>query len=112
MNLVDLQSTAGAQPTLTQRRSIADLLAPLEQIAANLSHLVANREAQFEAGDEAIGHSSVGFSHVSLGYDKNLEALTITESPLKRLELGYGHFGNVLNDEANGVWGITTKWEF
>jgi len=25
---------------------------------------------------------------------------------------GYGHFGNVLNHEANGVWGITTKWEF
>jgi hypothetical protein len=26
--------------------------------------------------------------------------------------LGYGHFGTVLNNEANGVWGITTKWEF
>ena len=26
--------------------------------------------------------------------------------------VGYGHFGNVLNHEANGVWGITTKWEF
>jgi hypothetical protein len=25
---------------------------------------------------------------------------------------GYGHFGNVLNHEDNGVWGITTKWEF
>jgi len=25
---------------------------------------------------------------------------------------GYGHFGNVLNHEANGVWGLTTKWEF
>ncbi len=28
------------------------------------------------------------------------------------LAAGYGHFGNVLNDQANGVWGITTKWEF
>ena len=28
------------------------------------------------------------------------------------LAVGYGHFGNVLNHEANGVWGITTKWEF
>src|ERR1017187_3731854 len=26
--------------------------------------------------------------------------------------VGYGHFGNLLNHEANGVWGITTKWEF
>ena len=25
---------------------------------------------------------------------------------------GYGHFGTVANHEANGVWGITTKWEF
>ena len=28
------------------------------------------------------------------------------------LAVGYGHFGNVLNHQANGVWGITTKWEF
>jgi hypothetical protein len=28
------------------------------------------------------------------------------------LAVGYGHFGNVLNSQANGVWGITTKWEF
>ncbi|MGB8369358.1 MAG: DUF3034 family protein [Limisphaerales bacterium] len=28
------------------------------------------------------------------------------------LAVGYGHFGTVLNTEANGVWGITTKWEF
>ena len=28
------------------------------------------------------------------------------------LAVGYGHFGNVLNHEADGVWGITTKWEF
>jgi hypothetical protein len=26
--------------------------------------------------------------------------------------VGYGHFGQVLNHEANGVWGITTKYEF
>ena len=28
------------------------------------------------------------------------------------LAAGYGHFGNVLNHTANGVWGLTTKWEF
>jgi hypothetical protein len=28
------------------------------------------------------------------------------------LAAGYGHFGQVLNHEANGVWGLTTKWEF
>jgi len=26
--------------------------------------------------------------------------------------VGYGHFGTVLNNDANDVWGITTKWEF
>ena len=25
---------------------------------------------------------------------------------------GYGHFGGVLNHNDNGVWGITTKYEF
>lgn len=25
---------------------------------------------------------------------------------------GYGYFGNVLNHNANGVWGITLKYEF
>jgi hypothetical protein len=28
------------------------------------------------------------------------------------LAAGYGHFGAVLNHEADGVWGLTTKWEF
>jgi hypothetical protein len=39
---------------------------------------------------EPIGRPSVGFAYVSLGSDKNLEALTVTESPFSRLELGYG----------------------
>jgi len=39
---------------------------------------------------EAVGRPSVGFAYINLGSDKDLEALTITESPFKRLELGYG----------------------
>ena len=39
---------------------------------------------------ELVGRPSLGFAYVNLGSDKNLEALTITESPFKRLELGYG----------------------
>jgi len=39
---------------------------------------------------EPVGRPSVGFSYVNLGHEVNLEALTITESPFKRLELGYG----------------------
>lgn len=39
---------------------------------------------------EAIGRPSIGAAFVDLGSSKNLEALTITESPHERLELGYG----------------------
>ncbi|MCY3018090.1 MAG: DUF3034 family protein [Planctomycetota bacterium] len=28
------------------------------------------------------------------------------------LGAGYGHFGDVLNHSANGVWGVKFKWEF
>jgi len=46
------QSRTIAQPPLVRRRSIADLLAPLDQIAAHSPNLVANHEARFEAGGE------------------------------------------------------------
>jgi hypothetical protein len=39
---------------------------------------------------ELLGRPAVGFAYVNLGHDVNLEAFTITEAPLKRLELGYG----------------------
>jgi hypothetical protein len=42
-----------AQPARTQRRSIADLLAPLEKIAANSPNLVSNHDAHFEVNGEA-----------------------------------------------------------
>jgi len=41
-----------AQLPLRRRRSLADLLAPLDQIAANSPNLVANHDARFEAGGE------------------------------------------------------------
>lgn len=65
---------------------------PLHQIEGNggifstLSAYIVNPPRD----GEPVGRPSVGFAHVSLGYDKILEALTITESPFKRLELGYG----------------------
>ncbi len=33
-------------------------------------------------------------------------------NPHMTVAVGYGHFGRVANHRANGVWGITTKWEF
>ncbi len=40
---------------------------------------------------EAVGRPSVGFAFVDIGHGQNLEALTVTETPLSRLELGYGY---------------------
>lgn len=40
--------------------------------------------------NELFGLPSVGAAYVNLGHDQNVEALTLTESPLSRLELGYG----------------------
>ena len=52
MSIVAVQSSAIAQPPLARRRSIADLLAPLDQIAAHSPNLVAKHDAHFEAGGE------------------------------------------------------------
>jgi hypothetical protein len=52
MPIVATRSLAVAQPPLARRRSIADLLAPLDSIAAHSPNLVANHEARFKAGGE------------------------------------------------------------
>ena len=52
MPIIATQSPAIAQSPLARRRSIADLLAPLDQIAAHSPNLVANHDARFEAGGE------------------------------------------------------------
>jgi hypothetical protein len=51
MSTVAHQSKIAAQPPPARRRSIADLLAPLDQLAAQSPNLVVNREAQFDNGD-------------------------------------------------------------
>ena len=52
MTLAESLTKYAPQAPRKQRRSIAELLAPLEQIAANSPNLVANHDARFEAGDE------------------------------------------------------------
>jgi murein peptide amidase A len=53
MSIVATQSPVAIQPSLARRRSLADLLAPLDTIAAQSPNLVANHDARFEAGGEA-----------------------------------------------------------
>ena len=66
---------------------------PLHQIEGNggifctLSAYIVNPPRN----GEAVGRPSVGFAYVSLGHGQDLQALTLTESPFSRLELGYGY---------------------
>jgi len=59
--------------------------------------------------NELIGRPAVGFAFVDLGHDVDLEAITVTESPLKRLELGYGwnhlSLGNLPSALGSGYHG-------
>jgi len=48
MTIAESPTTVAPLSRRRQRRSIADLLAPLEQIAANSPNLVANHDARFE----------------------------------------------------------------
>lgn len=65
---------------------------PLHQIEGNggifatLSAYIVNPPRE----GEVIGRPSLGFAYVNIGHQQNLQALTLTESPWKRLELGYG----------------------
>jgi hypothetical protein len=81
-----------AQPPPAAKPAEKGAPLPLHQIEGNggifstLSAYIVNPPRN----GEPIGRPSIGFGYVSLGSDKNLEALTITESPFSRLELGYG----------------------
>jgi hypothetical protein len=89
-------NTPPVQPTAAKPAEKGDPL-PLHQIEGNggifatLSAYIVNPPRN----GEPVGRPSIGFAYVNLGSDKNLEAFTLTESPLSRLELGYGwdHLG-------------------
>jgi protein MpaA len=52
VTIADAPQKVAAQIPRLQRRSIADLVAPVERIAARSANLVANHEARFQAGSE------------------------------------------------------------
>ncbi len=78
---------------------------PLHQIEGNggifatLSAYIVNPPRN----GEPVGRPSVGFSYVNLGHGQNLEALTLTESPWKRIELGYGFNNFELGDLPTAI---------
>jgi len=107
-------AAAPAEPAKTAEKP-APL--PLHQIEGNggifstLSAYIVNPPRD----GEAVGRPSLGFAYVSLGHGKDLEALTLTESPLSRLELGYGfnnlNLGNLPLDVHQKTGGALTLSE-
>ena len=90
-------NTQPAQPPPAAKPAEKGAPLPLHQIEGNggifatLSAYIVNPPRN----GELIGRPSIGFAYVNLGHEQNLEAFTVTESPFKRLELGYGwdHLG-------------------
>ncbi len=52
---------------------------------------------------EPVGRPSLGLAYVNIGNGRHLEALTFTESPFKRLELGYGYDTFDLGDLPDAI---------
>ena len=88
LSLRAADANAPAAPTPAEKQAPL----PLHQIEGNggifstLSAYIVNPPRD----GEPVGRPSVGFAFVDIGHGQNLEALTLTESPLKRVELGYG----------------------
>ena len=40
---------------------------------------------------EPVGRPAIGFGYMDIGYGRDLAVLTVTETPWKRLELGFGY---------------------
>ncbi len=65
---------------------------PLHQIEGSgglvttLSAYIVNPQRQ----GQVVGLPAAGFAFVDMGHGKNIEATTLTESPISRLEIGYG----------------------
>jgi len=110
-NADETQTTAPpAQPAPAAKPAEKGAPLPLHQIEGNggifatLSAYIVNPPRN----GEPIGRPSVGFAYVNLGHAQNLEAFTVTESPFKRLELGYGWDRLGLGDLPQALGGIPT----
>ena len=82
---------------------------PLHQIEGNggifstLSAYIVNPPRD----GEPVGRPAVGFSYVDIGYGQDLEAFTLTESPWKRLELGFAYDRYDLGDLPKDILATT-----
>jgi len=85
---------------------------PLHQIEGNVVvFITGNFALAAEYKEQPRDYQAIGNLVKREGDWATMDAAYVVNKHLT-LAAGYGHFGNVLNHEANGVWGITTKWEF
>ena len=111
-NADETQTTSAqpAQPPPAAKPAEKGAPLPLHQIEGNggifatLSAYIVNPPRN----GEPIGRPSIGFAYVNIGHEQNLEAFTVTESPFKRLELGYGWDRLGLGDLPQALGGIPT----
>jgi murein peptide amidase A len=90
MSIVATQSPAIAQPSAASRQSVADLLAPLDEIAVQSPNLVANHEARFLVGGETYTMSRYLFVGPRSG-----------DTPIR-----VGIFAGIHGDEPEGVHAV------
>jgi protein MpaA len=90
MTISDTSIDIASKKPRAQRRSIADLLAPLDKIAAQSSSLVINHEATFEVGDESYDLPRYLFVGPNGG-----------DAPIH-----IGIFAGIHGDEPEGVYAI------
>lgn len=77
-------------------------------IAVFLSHSLAFAA---EYKEQPTDYQPIGSLVQKAGDWWTLDAVYIVNKHMT-LAAGYAHFGRMLNHEDNGIWGITTKWEF
>ena len=57
---------------------------------------------------EPVGRPSIGFGYINMGYGRDLVALTLTETPWERLELGFGYDLLNLGDLPTAI--VQSRW--
>lgn len=107
--LAGTETNAAPDKSVTETKAEKPPPLPLHQIEGNggifstLSAYLVNPPRD----GELVGRPSVGFAFVDIGYGRNLEAFTVTETPWKRLELGYGYdrldIGDLPQDVQNAT---------
>ncbi|MFA5264681.1 MAG: DUF3034 family protein [Opitutaceae bacterium] len=102
-------ASAGAEETAPPAAAEKPAPLPLHQIEGSggifstLSAYIVNPPRN----GEPVGRPGVGFAYVDLGHGRTLDAFTLTETPWKRLEIGYAYDRFDLGDLPSAIQSAT-----